>query len=289
MNKIKTIFTVIFIISIIIFYYVSSNINLDNLNINYLNILEYKYKIKKNNNFKIDILSIIINNYKYKKNYIINNRKESIVYNSNKPIIYIYNTHSNEEYSYLKNNLYNITPTITTASYMLKDELKKLGIESIVEKKNFTNILNQKGLPYSDSYKISREALENAILDYPTLTYFIDLHRDSVDRNITTTTINNTVYARTMFLLGLENENYEQNKKVMKELDEYLNINYKGLSRGIYEKKGKGVNGIYNQDFNSNTMLIEIGGVDNSIDEVANSIKVIANCLYNYIQNNKTT
>ena len=71
-----------------------------------------------------------------------------------------------------------------------------------------------------------------------------------------------------MFVLGLENENYLENKKVISEINDYLNLNYKGLSRGIYEKKGSGVNGVYNQDFSPNTMLIEIGGVDNTIDEV---------------------
>ena len=119
--------------------------------------------------------------------------------------------------------------------------------------------------------------------------YFIDLHRDSVKRSITTTEIDGVSYAKTMFLLGLENENYMKNKEVMTSLNNYLDSNYKGLSRGIYEKQGYGVNGIYNQDFNSNTMLIEVGGVDNTIDEVANSLKIIANCLYNYIESNKTT
>ena len=75
----------------------------------------------------------------------------------------------------------------------------------------------------------------------------------------------------------------------METLNNYLNDNYNGLSRGIYEKKGIGVNGIYNQDFDKNVMLIEIGGVDNTIDEAANSIKVIAKMLKNYINSNKTT
>ena len=87
-----------------------------------------------------------------------------------------------------------------------------------------------------------------------------------------------------MFLLGLENNNYLENKKILEKLNNYLEINYPGLSRGIYEKKGKGVNGIYNQDYSKNVILIEVGGVDNTILEVSNSIKVIASMIYNLDQ-----
>ena len=71
-----------------------------------------------------------------------------------------------------------------------------------------------------------------------------------------------------------------------KELNDYINKNYPNLSRGIYEKQGKGVNGIYNQDYHKNVLLIEVGGYENTIDEVNNSLKVISDALYNYIQEN---
>ena len=89
-----------------------------------------------------------------------------------------------------------------------------------------------------------------------------------------------------MFLLGLENKNYLENKEVITKLNDYINKNYPNLSRGIYEKQGKGVNGIYNQDYHKNVLLIEVGGYENTIDEVNNSLKVISDALYNYIQEN---
>ena len=272
--------------------YISYTITLNNLPAKVLNLLEYKYS-KKKLSFKLDFVTLVIKHYKTKNFYIndktIKKENNMLLYNQEKPIVYIYNTHTNEEYSYSKNNLYNITPTVLTASYMLESELESLGINCIVEDKNTTNIVNERGLSYSSSYKVSRELLENKKLEYPSLVYFIDLHRDSVKRNITTTTINNITYAKTMFLLGLENKNYQENKNVMEMLDNYLDTNYKGLSRGIYEKQGAGVNGVYNQDFNPNVMLIEVGGVDNTIMEISNSIKVIAKMLDNYIKTNKTT
>ena len=53
--------------------------------------------------------------------------------------------------------------------------------------------------------------------------------------------------------------------------------------QGIYEKGGPRVNRIYNQDFSSKCILIEVGGVDNTIDEVANTIDAITNMLVTYM------
>ena len=212
-----------------------------------------------------------------------------VLYNTEEPLFYIYNTHSSEEYSYTKNDVYNIVPNVKTASYILEEELKKLGISSFVESENTIDILNSKNMAYSMAYEVSRDLLETRRSEYDTITYFIDLHRDSVKREATTTTIDGVSYAKVMFLLGLENPNYQENKKVLTKLNDYLNENYKGLSRGIYEKQGSGVNGVYNQDISPNVILIEVGGVDNTIEEVSNSLKVIANCLYNYLNSLKTT
>ena len=63
-----------------------------------------------------------------------------------------------------------------------------------------------------------------------------------------------------------------------------INSKYNGLSRGIYKKEGKGVNGVYNQDFNKNTILIEVGGEENTIDEVSNTCSILADILEEYIR-----
>ena len=201
-------------------------------------------------------------------------------------IIVIYKINNNIETIKMdqKNDLYNIIPTVKTASYILEDELKRLGLYSLVEKENTIDILNNRGLEYSSSYKISRELLEKRQEETPSLELFFDIHRDSVKRSITTVSINNISYAKIMFLLGLENPNYLENKKEIEIMNNYLNTNYPGLSRGIYEKKGVGVNGVYNQDYSKHVFLIEVGGVDNTIEEVSNSIKILAETIYNYYQ-----
>ena len=51
-------------------------------------------------------------------------------------------------------------------------------------------------------------------------------------------------------------------------------------------KSGKWVNGIYNQDFDENVFLIEVGGQYNNIEEVKNSIDVLAKVIFEYVKEN---
>ena len=211
---------------------------------------------------------------------LVNNEEEV---KSNEPLIYIYNTHDEEAYynSYL--NPYNIVPDVKLASYYFQERLKDLGIESVVEKRKIKDVLEENGWNYRYSYNASRVYLEEVSKNNPSINYFIDLHRDSVGKDKTTTTINGKSYAKVMFLVGLEHENYQKNLDLATRLNELISQFDSTLSRGIYQKEGPGVNGIYNQDFSSKAILIEVGGQYNTIEEVANTIEVIARVLKDYL------
>ena len=68
-----------------------------------------------------------------------------------------------------------------------------------------------------------------------------------------------------------------------RDLSQKIVEKYPTLSRGIYKKGGPGVNGIYNQDFSSYTILIEIGGYENTTVEVLNSLLVFSECFMEVI------
>ena len=241
------------------------------------NYIDYLLKTGFNNQISKSILKspLDIENIS-----LVNNEEEV---KSNEPLIYIYNTHDEEAYynSYL--NPYNIVPDVKLASYYFQERLKDLGIESVVEKRKIKDVLDKNGWNYRYSYNASRVYLEEVAKNNPSIEYFIDLHRDSVGKDKTTTTINGKSYARVMFLVGLEHENYQKNLDLAIRLNELISQFDSTLSRGIYQKEGPGVNGIYNQDFNSNTILIEVGGQYNTIEEVANTIEVIARVLKDYL------
>ena len=238
-------------------------------NIKFYDIINYEYK------------KIAFNKAKPttpKEVEVIKNTKDT-----KDPIVYIYNTHQKEEYTVEKNEPYNITPTVLTTSYMLEEQLLKHGIKSVVEESSVSEALNKNKWKYASSYKVTKTFLEKAKEKYPSLKFYIDVHRDSVKYSITTKTINDKKYARVMFLIGLENKNYEENLKVTEAINNEVEKKYPGLSRGIYKKKGKGVNGVYNQDFSSNCILIEFGGNKNTIDEVYNTVIALGEIISNYI------
>lgn len=238
-------------------------------NIKFYDIINYEYK------------KIAFNKAKPttpKEVEVIKNTKDT-----KEPIVYIYNTHQKEEYTVEKNEPYNITPTVLTTSYMLEEQLLKHGIKSVVEESSVSEALNKNKWKYASSYKVTKTFLEKAKEKYPSLKFYIDVHRDSVKYSITTKTINDKKYARVMFLIGLENKNYEENLKVTEAINNEVEKKYPGLSRGIYKKKGKGVNGVYNQDFSSNCILIEFGGNKNTIDEVYNTVIALGEIISNYI------
>ena len=78
-------------------------------------------------------------------------------------------------------------------------------------------------------------------------------------------------------------QNYQENLAFTEKINNKLNEKYPNLSKGIYKKQGKGVNGVYNQDFSPYTILVEMGGPENKIDEVLNTSLAFAECFLEVI------
>ena len=232
-------------------------------------LLKYSFGIEKvNTGVNIDIVSPII--------------KEEVK-KSGDPLVYIFNTHQTEGYNSNHLESFNINNTVYIASHILGEYLEDLGIGAIVEENSIVDILNTNGWKYGSSYKASRILLENAYKENPSLSFFIDLHRDAGSYERTMTEIDGKKYARVMFVVGLENKTFEPNLSLANKLNDMIKEISPKLTRGVLEKQGKGVNGVYNQDFNQNTILIEVGGQYNYIEEVNNTLKIIAKVIYEYL------
>ena len=199
------------------------------------------------------------------------------------PIVYIYNTHQSEKYksNYLES--YNIASTVLLASKILKEYLEDLGIKVIVEEQDITKLIHSLNYSYGKSYTVSRMLLEEAKKKHDSLTYFIDLHRDSSVYEKTTAVIDGENYAKLLFVVGLDHDNYEPNLALVEDLSAIIKKYNENLYRGIMKKSGKGVNGIYNQDFSPKAFLVEVGGQYNTIEEVNNTLKIFSQVLYEYI------
>ena len=200
------------------------------------------------------------------------------------PIIYIYNSHPWEEYMPSTFAEVSVNPTVLMTSFILERAFNEGGAYAIVEERCLRTLLNDKGWSFIHSYMASRIFMESAKEANPTLRYFIDVHRDSPPRDRTTIQIGSKSYAQVLFVIGTEHQNYEQNLNFSRRLHERLNERYPGISKGIYQKGGKGVNGLYNQDFSPYTILLELGGVENRVDEVLNTSLVFASVFMEVIR-----
>ncbi|MBQ9019180.1 MAG: stage II sporulation protein P [Bacilli bacterium] len=220
--------------------------------------------------------------YDYQK-YINTNDTKEVINEETNPIIYLYNTHQSEEYKPSNYAEFSVNPTVIMNNYILEDIFNKNGYKTIVEEKSIKEVLNNNNWNYTNSYKASRIFLEDTIIKYPSLKYFIDIHRDSVSKDKTTITIKDKNYAKVLFIVGLENPKYQDNLYFTERINNKINELYPGLSKGIYKKSGPGVNGIYNQDFSPYTILIEIGGYENTTTEVLNTTIAFSKCFMEVI------
>ena len=249
------------------------------------NLSSFQYLLKKIFPTKQDAVKTLL-----KKTYqgkMVESMKKVIKEKENQdPLIYIYNTHQTEEYTPSTFVEYSVMPTVQMNNYILEEKFEQNGYSTIVEEQNIKTVLNEHKWNYAGSYNASRIFLEQAKKNYPTLKYFIDVHRDSLKKEATTIELNNKSYAKILFIVGLENPNYEQNLSFTEKINNQLNEKYPGLSKGIYKKEGTGVNGVYNQDFSPYTILVEMGGPENTVDEVLNASLAFSDCFLEVIKTN---
>lgn len=226
--------------------------------------------------------SLLVTSFKINKQEdtkVVSNEKQV----DNKPLVYIYNSHQTESYSMEYMEDYNVNPTVLTVSYMIKERLDKIGVNTLVEEENISNYLDKHGMKYSQSYEASRYYLLNTIEEYDSIKLYLDVHRDAIGYEYSTVNINNLECAKIMFVVGREHENYLKNLESANKLNNMIKEKYPNLTRGVLEKEGKNVNGIYNQDLDPNVMLIEIGGNYNNINEVLNTVDLITPIIGEYV------
>lgn len=219
------------------------------------------------------VVKVVEHKEEVKKEEIIKETKKS------KPIIYIYNTHDTEAYSLLYSSDYSIRPNVKLAAYILKDYLNDYKIESVVQKKQTKDYLYKYKLNYNYSYKASREYML-PLLKQNDFKILIDLHRDSVKHKYTLYKNGNKKYAKVMFVLATDYKTYKKNEKFVNDLNNRLNKKYKGITRGIMKRSDAS----FNQDLSPRAILIELGGVDNTLEEINNTLHVLAEVLSEYIK-----
>ncbi len=198
-------------------------------------------------------------------------------------VVFIYHTHNREAYlPELKGEsdaqAYDKKTNITLVGKRLADELEKRGIGAAVSTKDYWTEL---GGQYHLSYSASRKTVQAAMAQNRDLQYILDIHRDALPREKTTRKINGIDYAAIVFVVGKANKNWQQNEQFAKQIHAELEKKYPGLSKGVTGKNTEGgrSNGEYNQSIHPNSILVEIGGHENTLAEAYRSAAALADAL----------
>jgi len=214
------------------------------------------------------------------------------------PVVYIYHSHNIESFipelpaqeayseQVYRGQAYSDTKNVTLVGKELSRALKEIQVPSIHDETDIAGILKQKGLHFPDSYKVSRENLQKVLAENDSIRMVFDIHRDSNKRLGSTIEIKGKEYARIQFIVSKTSKNYEVNKKFATQLHEQLEELYPGLSRGVVEK-GIDPPNTYNQDLHDNSLLLNIGGIENTLEETYRSTDILAQVLKDILEKSK--
>lgn len=207
-----------------------------------------------------DPIEILKNNYENKIN-IINDIK--LYPYANDKTVYIYNTHDLENYS--DDNIY-------SASSLLEENLKK-DIHVIKETLKTSELLKKENKKNEDSFKTSRVYLEEANKNNK-IDLYIDLHRSDSNYQDTTIETKDKKLAKIEFIVELVGDYSEVNNEIANKINAKLNEEYPNIST-ISTRKTSNIN----QDLTGNMIFINIGGHENNLEEVENTILILSNVI----------
>lgn len=109
----------------------------------------------------------------------------------------------------------------------------------------------------------------------------LDIHRDSAKKDVTTLNLKGENYAKVAFIVSDSSSNFIENQKFAQLLHKKMEEKYPGLSRGVVVKT---TGNSYNQDILEESVLLNIGGVDNKWEEAYKSVEALAEVIQEIIE-----
>jgi len=187
-----------------------------------------------------------------------------------KPQVLIYHTHASESFVPLSGEAFSDDPGLTVVSlgaYLAELLENNYRIPAIHHREFYDT-------PRHYAYEKVRSPLERLLKENPQIKIVLDLHRDGVSRQITTAAVEGKDTARILFVVGSRHEGWYNNMRFALFLEKELNEKYPGLSRGIRSHPF-----VYNQDLHQRSLIVEIGGHENSEEEIRRAVAYFAEAL----------
>lgn len=203
------------------------------------------------------------------------------------PEVLIMHTHATESYQSDKKDWFSKsfatrttdnTKNVTRVGDEIEKQLKNSGI----------GVMHDKTLhdypSYNGSYEKSAETVKRILKENPSIKVVLDIHRDAIQPDANTmvapvTKINGKSCAQVMIISGCDNgkfnmPNYMENLKFSASLQRSMEKNYPTLTRPILFDYRK-----YNQDLTTGSILIEVGGHANTLDEAIYAGELVGDSL----------
>lgn len=196
------------------------------------------------------------------------------------PHILIYHSHNRESFlpelkaKGIKNPdlAYDTDINVTLVGKRLKEKVEALGVPVVQSTTDYPTAV--KDFNYAKSYAYSAATVKEA-MSHNQLNMIFDVHRDSLTRDKTTVRIGDKDYAQVYFVIGKKNPGWEKNSEFASRIHAELEKRMPGVSRGVYGKASNG-NGEYNQSLSPNSVLLEIGGPYNTLEEMYRTADLLA-------------
>lgn len=206
------------------------------------------------------------------------------------PQILVYHTHTTE--SYLKRIEELTVKSVASRTSDNNYNVVRVGNALISNLKKYNiNVLHDTTVhdkDYNSSYVSSLKTVTSYVNKYSSLNMIIDLHRDATSDGKLRVfkKINGKNVAQIMFVIGtdskLSNPKWRENLKLAIKLQSRLNEICPGIAKPTYISKNR-----YNQHLTNGSVIVEIGGDGNVIDECVRSVNYLAQAINDVIYKNK--
>ena len=200
------------------------------------------------------------------------------------PLVFIYHSHNREAYNITSSNdAFHKTNNVTMVGKHLSNALKEKNIHAIHDDTDISAILDERYLSFEDAYTVSRETLQAALKKHTSIEIVFDIHRDALERKFTTVNISGKEYAKIGLVVSKSSDNFKENREFASQLHQKLEKLYPGLSRGVIEK-GENPTNTYNQELQKQSVLLNIGGIENTMEEAYRATDALVEAIKEIMQ-----
>ncbi|MEW6193107.1 MAG: stage II sporulation protein P [Bacillota bacterium] len=197
-------------------------------------------------------------------------------------LVALYNTHTGETYA-LTDGVERVQGRggVVRVAAVLEEELRRRGIRVLRTDKIHDGC-------YATSYLESEKTVRELVYTHPDLAALFDIHRDvKQPRAEATVKVEGRDVARVLIVVGsdarLPFPAWRQNFSFARRIADRAEALYPGLCLGVRVKEGR-----YNQFLHPRALLLEVGGVNNTLEEAEAAAKLFAVVLADVLLDNGT-